>query len=479
MAQKLYEEANIQAIANALRAKYGDTKTAEDQTVYAKIYSSNASSHDTCPSYNTRPTVHDTKTECLHVPGAKSFVVCMTVDGTAYGYFYGGYVNVSSNSFPGSYETKSVRLGETMKTLVFDNTEYLTFKLYANANADYGKEGYYCEICALDQNGNSIDFNNGKTTVMTYEVPNTYRTSEMATAISALGNVGASATVLVSRNITSNGTYQALNDGADGYSSVIVNVPPNVAEKTINKAGVYTAAIDGYDGYSKVTVDLTNLQSKHVVISENGNHDIVADNGYDGLSNVTVTVGVAGSGGGGATTGIAIGSMSVNDFPVVYYSNDQILAKKTALQASTSSSAGSSNTYIWMADPNITVGENLMDKLKSDSHTTTSYREIGFYRTGTKDKPTWEKMRGIIVYNFDNVSLTGTADYYGKTVLYNDEGLVLYVGSLQGAVDALNTKAINLSQGVGWICTSTRSVYHTDSYSSYTNAIKFNAPATT
>ena len=64
--------------------------------------------------------------------------------------------------------------------------------------------------------------------------------------------------VLITKNITANGTYSASDDSADGYSQVAVNVPssppPTLIEKTITSNGTYAASADNADGYSQVTV---------------------------------------------------------------------------------------------------------------------------------------------------------------------------------------------------------------------------------
>lgn len=51
---------------------------------------------------------------------------------------------------------------------------------------------------------------------------------------------GGSTPTLVTKNITANGTYTASDDGADGYSSVTVNVPTGLSYES----GVYTPSVD-------------------------------------------------------------------------------------------------------------------------------------------------------------------------------------------------------------------------------------------
>ena len=65
--------------------------------------------------------------------------------------------------------------------------------------------------------------------------------------------------VLTEKTITSNGTYNASSDQADGYSKVTVNVPsssPTLITKNITSNGTYNASSDQADGYSSVTVNI-------------------------------------------------------------------------------------------------------------------------------------------------------------------------------------------------------------------------------
>ena len=114
---------------------------------------------------------------------------------------------------------------------------------------------------------------------------NTYKPSQMSTAISNLGGA-----TLGTKTITENNTYNASSDNLDGYSSVTVNVPnpstgtkqisissngtttenvtdyasaeisvsvsPNVGTKSITANGTYAASSDSLDGYSSVTVSV-------------------------------------------------------------------------------------------------------------------------------------------------------------------------------------------------------------------------------
>ena len=134
-------------------------------------------------------------------------------------------------------------------------------------------------------------------------------------------------------SITTNGTYTP--DEGYYYTKVSVNVQPPLQSKTIEitENGVSTIEADSEhyglkavdvnvnvptttfeteelnvtangtytpstDGYSKVTVAVPitepNLQAKTIEITENGTQTISADNGYDGLSSVSITTNVSG-----------------------------------------------------------------------------------------------------------------------------------------------------------------------------------------
>lgn len=78
------------------------------------------------------------------------------------------------------------------------------------------------------------------------------------------GGGGSGSSILINKTITSNGTYIAANDNADGYKKVVANVTPD-------------------------------LQSKSINISANGQQTVSADHGKDGLSSVAIDVDVPNS----------------------------------------------------------------------------------------------------------------------------------------------------------------------------------------
>ena len=81
--------------------------------------------------------------------------------------------------------------------------------------------------------------------------------------LSNQGGGGGTPAVLINKNVSANGTYNASSDNADGYKKVVVAVEPN-------------------------------LQSKSVTIQQNGTTTVSPDQGKDGLSGVEITVNVSG-----------------------------------------------------------------------------------------------------------------------------------------------------------------------------------------
>lgn len=102
-------------------------------------------------------------------------------------------------------------------------------------------------------------------------------------------------------DINDNGTYSIEKSAnVDGMSAVEinVNVPQQnftTEELNVTANGTYTPTTDGF---SKVSVNVPtpepNLQTKTISITENGTQIINADNGYDGLSSVSITTNISG-----------------------------------------------------------------------------------------------------------------------------------------------------------------------------------------
>ncbi len=67
---------------------------------------------------------------------------------------------------------------------------------------------------------------------------------------------GGSSSVLIPKNINTNGTYDPNNDGADGYNMVTVNVNPILDSKVLISNGTYNASDDNLDGFSSITANI-------------------------------------------------------------------------------------------------------------------------------------------------------------------------------------------------------------------------------
>ena len=117
-----------------------------------------------------------------------------------------------------------------------------------------------------------------------------YSVDQMPAAIRSI--IAGGTANLITKNITAEGTYLAVDDNADGYSRVVVDVPgqaPTLQEKMTTENGTVTPD-SGYDGLSSVVVAVPapspNLQNK----TATANGSVTADSGYDGLGTVTVNV---------------------------------------------------------------------------------------------------------------------------------------------------------------------------------------------
>ena len=109
---------------------------------------------------------------------------------------------------------------------------------------------------------------------------------------------GGGSSTLITKNITANGTYSAEDDNADGYSEVTVNVSsgssitPNLQSKsaTPTTSSQTISPDNGYDGLSSVTVDA--IPSQYIVPT--GNKSITEnDNNIDVTEYATVSVNVS------------------------------------------------------------------------------------------------------------------------------------------------------------------------------------------
>ena len=97
-------------------------------------------------------------------------------------------------------------------------------------------------------------------------------------------------------NATDNGTYTP-STGKDGFDSVTVDVPKekhNVTSKSITANGVYNS--EGDEVWNEVSVNVPEKTFNKVSVTKeytaNGNYSIATPDGYDGISDVNLTVNV-------------------------------------------------------------------------------------------------------------------------------------------------------------------------------------------
>ena len=110
-------------------------------------------------------------------------------------------------------------------------------------------------------------------------------------------NVPERVPVLESLSITDNGTYTP-ESGVDGYNSVSVNVPKehhNVTSKSITANGTYNSTGDEVWNSVEVNVPEKTFNTKSITrtYTANGQYNIATPDGYDGISDVNLTVNVA------------------------------------------------------------------------------------------------------------------------------------------------------------------------------------------
>lgn len=107
-------------------------------------------------------------------------------------------------------------------------------------------------------------------------IPSDKNTNNLATAISSI--TGGGGATLITKTITENGTYDATDDNADGYSEVTVNVVPsseyivtleNLHDSSTDFQNTYISSTDGalinYNGW--VSTDFIELNGQVSVVS--------------------------------------------------------------------------------------------------------------------------------------------------------------------------------------------------------------------
>lgn len=119
-------------------------------------------------------------------------------------------------------------------------------------------------------------------------MPSVRDLSNLATAIDSIS--GGTPPTLITRNITSNGVFNASTYGADGFSSVTVNVAgATLITTTVTQNGTYYAELYGASGFSEFTVDLPSEELLDKTITQNGTY-YAGDEGYYGYEKVVIDV---------------------------------------------------------------------------------------------------------------------------------------------------------------------------------------------
>lgn len=185
--QVLVNESSLVNIANALRGKLGDVhieyKTQTGHPPLTKISkTSNANSHtERDGGYGDNKSLYDEVT----IPGASSINITLSYQTESANYDYVQVCQGSKSQFNSSV-TKYGGSTLTKKTLTFSG-DTVTFYFKSDGSGS-NFLGYYAEITGVDENNEVIlDMEKEEEISVPFEVRNTYKPNEMATAISDIG----------------------------------------------------------------------------------------------------------------------------------------------------------------------------------------------------------------------------------------------------------------------------------------------------
>ena len=186
-----------------------------------------------------------------------------------------------------------LRAVEKLGVVVVEHTENVFNERFNDVCA-----GVYATVvfrCEIDECGQTIEIiTPDELKVLEVKENGTYNGLFKQVDVNVQG--GGKEPVLETLNVKDNGTYRP-NTGVDGFDIVEVNIPKerhNVVSKSITANGVYNS--DGNDVWNEVSVNVPqktfNKTSLTKEYTANGQYSIATPDGYDGISDVNLTVNV-------------------------------------------------------------------------------------------------------------------------------------------------------------------------------------------
>lgn len=224
------------------------------------------------------------------------------------------------------------------------------------------------------------------------------------------------------KTITTNGIYNAIDDEYDGYSTVTVNVSPNVGTKNITENGTYNASTDNLDGFSQVTVNVSGGSSVlgTKTVTQNGTYTALDDN-YDGYSEVTVNVL------GGKSDILATPRMTSNTTPSGVVSASSNYGVNYLPYYAFSESCGMT-TYTWLSDTDDAIGAwiqyefpqaEIITKLITINRGESTTRAVKtFIFQGSNNETTWT--------DIENCSISSNASFHREEYLLDNSTAYRY-----------------------------------------------------